>query len=228
MEDSVMSRRIGLTLVAIASFAAAFATADDAEARHRRRGGSCGSWGGNGSWGSNGSHGGFFSRRRNGSHGSNGSWGSNGSHGGSYNSNSCGSHGGSYQGGSYEVVEESAPQAASVEGGRGEVRYYGERGETFQGGRRESRSTFDDRSMRSEGRADVDLESRDARERRDFDSSRQQDGQRENQDQSQDSRDSRQDSNQNQNQDRTDNQNENRTQNDNQQSPRPPSPPSGT
>jgi hypothetical protein len=225
-----MSRRIGLMLVAIGAFTAAFATADDAEARHRRRGGSCGSWGGNGSWGSSGSHGGFFSRRHHGSHRSNGGWGSNGSHGGRYYSNNCGSHGGSYQaGGSYEVIEESAPQAASVEGGRGEMRYYGERGETFQGGRRDSRSTFDDRSMRSEGRTEVDFESRGAGERREFDSSRQrQDRQLENQGQSQDARDTGQDSNQNQNQNRNANQNESRTQNDNQQSPPPPSPPSGT
>jgi hypothetical protein len=244
MEDSVMTRRIGLMLIAIAAFASVFASADNAEARHRRGRGSCGSWGGNGSYGGGGSFGGFFSRRNNGSWGSQGSYGGNGSHGGGYRaSNSCGSHGGSYQ-----VVEESAPQAASVERPQGEVRYYGQRGETtYESGQSTTRPRMEDREMRAGAGAAIGVESSDARdrqsnERRDIDargerqdqqgerrdrdasdSQRTQGEQRslDNQGQSQDSRDTGQDSNQNPNQ----NQNENRDRNDNQQ---PPPPPSGT
>jgi hypothetical protein len=240
MEDSVMTRRIGLLLIAIAAFASVVASADNAEARHRRGRGSCGSWGGNGSYGGGGSFGGFFSRRNN---GSSGSYGGNGSHGGSYQNNSCGSHGGSYQ-----VVEESAPQAASIEGSQGEVRYYGQRDEgTYDSGQSSSRTRMGDRDMRAGAGAAIGSENRDARdrnfnERRDTDARGQrqdlqgerrdsdaQDSQRaqgeqrstDNQRQSQDNRDTGQDSNRSSNQ----NLNENQDRNDNQQ---PPPPPSGT
>jgi hypothetical protein len=237
-----MSRRIGLMLIGIAAFASVFASADNAEARHRRGRGSCGSWGGNGSFGGGGSSGGFFSRRNNGSWGSQGSYGGNGSHGGGHRvSNGCGSHGGSYQ-----VVEEGAPQSASIDGSQGETRYYGQRDETYDSGQ-SSRTRIEDRQMRAGAEAGIGVERSDARdrgfnERREIDArGERQDLQGERQDrdasdsqrtqgeqrstdngrQSQGSRDTGQDSNQNLNQ----NQNENRDRNDNQQ---PPPPPSGT
>jgi hypothetical protein len=111
MEAFIMTRKLGLYLVAAAVGLLTFATADDAQAFGRRNGGSCGSNGGyssnGGSWGGNGgSFGGRFRRHRNGSngsHGSNGGYnngcGSNGGYSngcgsnGGYN-NGCGSHGG--------------------------------------------------------------------------------------------------------------------------------------
>jgi hypothetical protein len=142
----IMTRRIGLTLIAIATTAIMLVDVNDAQARGRRGCGSNGgSWGSNGSWGGNGSNGGsfggFFRRRHgsngswgsNGGHGSRGGWGSNGghgSHGGSYH-NGCGSHGGAYSVGGHhgEVVIESG---ATAHVPQGEVRYYGEGSEVGQ------------------------------------------------------------------------------------------------
>jgi hypothetical protein len=188
-------------LIAIAAFASVFASADNAEARHRRGRGSCGSWGGNGSFGGGGSFGGFFSRRNNGSHGSYGSHGGNGSHGGGHRVyNGCGSHGGSYQ-----VVGESAPQAASIEGTQGEVRYYGPRGEaTHESGE----TIIDDRGVRAGAGAAIGVESSDAGDR-DMDERRDSDTGDERQDVQSDQRSA----------------DENQQRNDNQQ---PPPPPSGT
>jgi hypothetical protein len=124
---SIMSRRIGLYCVAVATALLTFATADDAQARGRRNGscGSNGGYGSNGSFGSNGgSFGGFF--RRNGSHGSNGGYGSRGGNG------SCGSHGGYHNGHrNGDVHYGEAPEAPDEAGvrieRRGEVRV-GDRG----------------------------------------------------------------------------------------------------
>jgi hypothetical protein len=101
-----MSRKLGLYCIAAATALMTFAVVDDAQARGRRNGGSCGSNGGYNSYGSNGSNGSFGGRfrRGRGSWGSNGSFGSYGSNGG-YN-NGCGSHGGYNHGHNGEVIYE--------------------------------------------------------------------------------------------------------------------------
>jgi hypothetical protein len=133
-----MTRRIGLTLIALAAVGVTLASATESQAwgRRHRGNGSCGSWGGNGSNG--GSFGGLFSRWRNGSHGGWGSNGGRGSHGGWGHHNGCGSHGGwgsngghgshgGSHGGQGHVEYGTPSEARPADRPEGDVRYYGER-----------------------------------------------------------------------------------------------------
>jgi hypothetical protein len=116
-----MTRTLGWACVALATLGISLVDASDAQARHRRGGGSDGGYGsnggggsigGNGSFGSNGgygsngssggrgSFGGRFSRRG----GSNGGCGSNGGYGSNGGNGSCGGHG-AYAEGEEHVVE---------------------------------------------------------------------------------------------------------------------------
>jgi hypothetical protein len=119
-EDFKMTRKFGLSLLAIAAVAMVLATADSAQA-FGRRGGSCGSWGGSsgcwggssGSWGSNGGSFGGRHWRHHGSYGSNGG----------YNNcanNDCGCNGEASEGDHHDADRDE-------HGGRHEARYHGER-----------------------------------------------------------------------------------------------------
>jgi hypothetical protein len=93
-----MFRPFTLTLALVAAIGLSMVFADQAQARHRRCGGSdggSGSYGSHGGFGGGGSSGGLFSSRR-GDRCGNESYGSAGGHG------SCGSHGGSYYRGDEE------------------------------------------------------------------------------------------------------------------------------
>jgi hypothetical protein len=153
-----MTRKIGLTLVALATFALVSATADDAQARRRGgswgsngSNGSYGSYGGNGSNGSYGSFGGRFARWRNG--GSCGSYGGNGSHG---------SNGG--YGGHAEVIYEGDHH--SYDSGREARRYDDRRYETGYRGATTFDSDREDRDLRDESREPREEGRDEARENR--------------------------------------------------------------
>lgn len=110
----MMYRSFAIALTVLAAVGVSMVVVDDAQARHRRNGGSCGSFGG------------FFSRHANDRGNAGNGCGSCGGYGAYDAQPSWGSHGGTYYGGvDGEVVEHRVDYAPSA---AGEIEHGGEYG----------------------------------------------------------------------------------------------------